>query len=124
MPGTALALYLVFVVIAFGWRTVVQIRRTGDHGFRAFHAGASALERIAGGGFTLGAVLLFVAPALALRGSIAPLGLDSAPARALGLAAVLLGFALAILAQLQMGDSWRIGVDTSERTALVRAGVF
>ncbi|HEU4511315.1 MAG TPA: isoprenylcysteine carboxylmethyltransferase family protein, partial [Pyrinomonadaceae bacterium] len=29
-----------------------------------------------------------------------------------------------ILAQVQMGDSWRIGIDTKHRTELVQSGVF
>ncbi len=125
MPGTALVLYALFVAVAFGWRTVQQIRRTGDSGFRGFSRGASRVERVAGALFALAAIVLLVAPALALWGAVEPLrAFDAAPFRALGLALVVLGFALAILAQVQMGDSWRIGVDARERTSLVRSGVF
>jgi protein-S-isoprenylcysteine O-methyltransferase Ste14 len=35
-----------------------------------------------------------------------------------------LGLAGSLLAQLAMGDSWRIGVDESEKTELVTAGPF
>jgi protein-S-isoprenylcysteine O-methyltransferase Ste14 len=37
---------------------------------------------------------------------------------------LVLGFALLLVAQIQMGASWRIGVDAAERTALVSEGVF
>ena len=34
------------------------------------------------------------------------------------------GIAATVYAQLDMGDSWRIGVDPSETTTLVRTGLF
>jgi len=34
------------------------------------------------------------------------------------------GLVITLLAQLAMGDSWRIGVDSDERTTLVTAGPF
>ena len=36
----------------------------------------------------------------------------------------LVGIAATVYAQVDMGDSWRIGVDPGERTTLVRSGVF
>jgi protein-S-isoprenylcysteine O-methyltransferase Ste14 len=35
-----------------------------------------------------------------------------------------LGIVLTVRAQLDMGDSWRVGVDESETTALVHTGLF
>lgn len=37
---------------------------------------------------------------------------------------LLVSFLWTILAQAQMGNSWRIGIDTEHRTELVRNGVF
>ena len=34
------------------------------------------------------------------------------------------GIAATVYAQVDMGDSWRIGVDPDETTTLVRTGVF
>ena len=34
------------------------------------------------------------------------------------------GLAATLYAQLDMGESWRVGVDTSETTTLVRSGSF
>ena len=41
-----------------------------------------------------------------------------------GLVLAVTGIGLAFFAQLAMGDSWRIGVDPEERTALVTSGPF
>ena len=41
-----------------------------------------------------------------------------------GIMLALFGIAGTVYAQLDMGDSWRIGVDPAERTTLVRSGVF
>jgi protein-S-isoprenylcysteine O-methyltransferase Ste14 len=45
-------------------------------------------------------------------------------ADALGAALAALGIAVTVAAQFAMGDSWRIGVDSAERTALVTDGPF
>jgi protein-S-isoprenylcysteine O-methyltransferase Ste14 len=121
--GFALAYYALFVAVAFGWRSWLQYRRTGDFGFRGFSR--DPVERLSSGLFALGLVSGGAAPVAELLGWVAPFGALVHP---LGLAAgallCTLGFALTVIAQLQMGASWRIGVDASERTALVSAGVF
>ena len=45
MPEVALALYLLFLILAFGWRSWRQWRHTGDLGFRGFSGSAGPLER-------------------------------------------------------------------------------
>ena len=65
------------------------------------------------------------APVLDLLGVIEPIAfLGGLPFRILGFAMFGLGLAGTLIAQLAMGDSWRIGVDKSERTELVTAGPF
>jgi protein-S-isoprenylcysteine O-methyltransferase Ste14 len=119
----ALAVYVLFLAVAFGWRSWLQYRRTGDLGFRGFSR--DPIERVSSGLFVLGL----------LAGGLAPLGevvgwLAAAPwlahpvAKAAGVLLCALGFALTVIAQLQMGASWRIGVDARETTALVSGGVF
>jgi protein-S-isoprenylcysteine O-methyltransferase Ste14 len=125
VPGVALALYLLFLAVAFGWRSYVQYRRTGDLGFRGFARGADPLERVVGALFSAALVALALVPLGALLGLVAPLvALDVPVVHGIGLLLASLGFAVTVLAQLQMGDSWRIGVDASEVTPLVRRGVF
>ncbi len=54
-----------------------------------------------------------------------PIGaVDGPGAHALGLVLFGLGLAATLYAQLAMGESWRVGVDESERTALVTDGPF
>ena len=65
------------------------------------------------------------APILQLVGVVAPLGvLHVAWVQIAGIAGAAAGIAATVYAQLDMGDSWRIGVDRSETTTLVRSGVF
>jgi protein-S-isoprenylcysteine O-methyltransferase Ste14 len=107
---------LVFLVLAFGLRTFLQWRATGGTGFVGLRQGAGPLERAAGAAVVL---------ALAL-GPLAPWFGEPLWARghAVGGILALVGIGLTFLAQLQMGASWRIGVDTSERTELVTTGTF
>jgi protein-S-isoprenylcysteine O-methyltransferase Ste14 len=66
-----------------------------------------------------------VAPLLDVADVIEPLdALDSAGVRATGVAIFLVGLAATLYAQVAMGDSWRIGVDEREQTALVTSGPF
>lgn len=42
----------------------------------------------------------------------------------LGIAIMIISFVWVLIAQLQMNDSWRIGIDTTTKTKLVTAGLF
>ncbi len=123
IPTLALVAYIAFVLVAFGWRTWLQYQQTGESGFRGFSGGA--MGRSASILFLIGLVLAPLAPVVELIGWAAPLPILSRPAvQAIGVAAFSLGFGVTVVAQFQMGSSWRIGVSTSERTALVTHGVF
>jgi protein-S-isoprenylcysteine O-methyltransferase Ste14 len=125
VPELALALYLVFLAIAFGWRSWLQWRRTGDLGFRGLSRTASAVERVAELGFAVVIVAFGLLPIGSLLGLVPPIAwLDRPVAHALGALLVAAGTAITVLAQLHMGESWRIGVDSTEVTALVRRGLF
>lgn len=50
--------------------------------------------------------------------------LESEVVRYAGVALLLISLVWTIAAQLQMGDSWRIGIDEQEATGLVRSGIF
>jgi protein-S-isoprenylcysteine O-methyltransferase Ste14 len=65
------------------------------------------------------------APTLTLLGVLEPIpALDGALGHAVGIALATSGIVLTFCAQLAMGDSWRVGVDPEERTALVTGGPF
>ena len=122
MAVVVLVLEAVFFAVAFGFRTVVQLRTTGDTGWRLRSDGAAAAV---GSAALLVALLLAVAAPLAdLAGLARWSALDARAVAATGVTLMLAGSALTVWAQLAMGASWRIGYDPSERTALVTRGPF
>jgi protein-S-isoprenylcysteine O-methyltransferase Ste14 len=121
----ALALLTVFGLLGFAWRAWLQRRRTGSTGFRGISGAIGSVEWIAGAGFVVALAVAVVGPLLQLSGAIGPLpGLQVAGIQIAGIALALLGIVLTVWAQLDMGDSWRVGVDASETTALVHTGMF
>jgi len=125
MATLALILYVVYLLLAFGLRTLIQLRRTGSTGFHGLGGRPGSAEWIAGVGFTVALLLGAAAPVLALLDVIEPIGaLDVMALHVAGLVLAVAGIAATFYAQVAMGTSWRIGVDPSERTALVTAGPF
>jgi protein-S-isoprenylcysteine O-methyltransferase Ste14 len=121
----ALILYLAYLALAFGLRTVVQVRRTGSTGFKGIGGRPGSAEWIAGVGFTVALLLGFSAPVLALLDVVEPIdALDGAGAHAAGVVLAVAGIGATLYAQIAMGTSWRIGVDPAERTDLVTSGPF
>ena len=119
MPRLALGLYVLYLALALGWRSWRQFRETGRTGFVGL-AHAGALERLVGVLLVAAIALGLASPLAALRGGPEVGGAQAA----LGIALFGTGLALTLWAQLHMGASWRIGVDPSERTALVTDGPF
>ncbi len=123
MSSVALILLVAYALVTIGWRAWLQRRRTGDAGLRA--APRTRAEWLAGSGFVLGAVAVYAAPALDLVGALGRVAeLERPLLQIAGVACFALGFWLTVRAQLDMGESWRIGVDTAEVTALVTSGLF
>jgi protein-S-isoprenylcysteine O-methyltransferase Ste14 len=122
MAVAALVLYLLGFALVFGVRMLIALRRTGDSGFRGIPGRPFTLEWWAGVLLVVALVLNFAAPIADLSG--VPSLTDLAVVHYAGLAIAIVGIALTFAAQISMGDSWRIGVDESERTALVTGGAF
>jgi len=120
----ALMLYLTGLVLAFGVRTWLQIRRTGTSGFRGISGRPGSLVWWGGVLFPTALLLGLAAPTLALTGITAPVPAAHPALAAVGLIAGLAGLVVVMLAQAAMGSSWRIGVDDTERTELIRSGLF
>jgi protein-S-isoprenylcysteine O-methyltransferase Ste14 len=118
----ALVVYGVWFAAAFGARTVVAIRRTGDSGWRGISGRPFTAEWFARVLFVLALVVGVGAPVAQLAGINAVI--DSTALGWLGIVVAGTGVALTLAAQMSMGDSWRIGVDTNERTALVTGGAL
>lgn len=125
MSALALSLYVVFVGVVFGLRSIVQRRRTGSSGWRGISGRPGSPEWLGGVLFAVALLLGVAAPLLSLLGVAEPVAaLDLTALHVAGLALVAAGTALTLAAQLAMGDGWRIGVDADERTELVTGGPF
>jgi protein-S-isoprenylcysteine O-methyltransferase Ste14 len=121
----ALALLALFGLLGFCWRAWLQRQRTGSTGFRGISGRIGSTEWFAGTGFVIALIVAVVGPALQLSGVIIPLPVLHADwIQIAGIALAVLGIVLTVWAQLDMGDSWRVGVDESETTALVHTGMF
>lgn len=126
MTAAALALYGAYLGLGFGWRSWIQWRRTGDTGFRGVSGRPGTLEWWAGVLFVGAVVTGALGPVAALAG-LEPVGaLGSEPLEWVGLVLAIAGIGVILLAQVQMGTNWRIGVEESESesTELVHAGLF
>lgn len=113
MKSVALALFWGFSAYVFVVRSVASKLATGDTGVRGAARDRGTLALVAG---------VLLVPAWLVIGA-APLLSARAPWPG-GLAVICLGVTLAVSSQRAMGASWRIGVASSERTALVTRGPF
>ncbi|MFC7908233.1 methyltransferase family protein [Streptomyces nigra] len=120
---TALALYGFWLLTAFGIRTLIQRRRTGDSGFRGLSGTPGSASWWAGVLFVVALLGSAAAPVATLVSM--PVLTGRAPAvHGAGLVVAVLGVAGTLIAQRAMGASWRVGVDQKERAALVSDGPF
>jgi protein-S-isoprenylcysteine O-methyltransferase Ste14 len=125
IAAAALIIYLIYLALAFGLRTVIQLRSTGSSGFHGIDGEVGSATWLAGVGFVVALVLGLAAPVLALLDVVGPIdALDQRGLRAAGVVLAIAGTVATLLSQFAMGDSWRIGVDPQERTALVTSGPF
>lgn len=124
--AVALVGCIIFFLLAFGLRSVVQYRRTGSTGFVGIAGRPGSVEWFGGALFAVAMVGSLAAPILQLAGVVEPYSVGSLPWSwaALGCLFYLIGVGGTLWAQFAMGDSWRIGVDPGARTALVAAGPF
>ena len=125
MPIVALVLFGVFAALGFGWRSWEQRRRTGSTGFRGVSGRLGSAEWFAGAGFVAAPAVAVLASILQLLDVAAPVAVLHSPWIQIGgIVVAIVGIFATVYAQLDMGDSWRIGVDPGETTTLVRTGVF
>jgi protein-S-isoprenylcysteine O-methyltransferase Ste14 len=125
MAETAIVLYVVYLALAFGLRTAIQVRMTGSTGFHGLGGRPGSAEWFAGIGFALALGLGAAAPVLALADVVEAIdAFDGPVGHGFGIALSVAGIAGTLYAQIAMGTSWRIGVDPGERTELVTSGPF
>lgn len=127
MAALALAIFTLWMITAFGVRTFLQMRRTGDSGWRGFSGRPGSTEWWAGLLFVLALAGGLMAPLLDLFG-VKPISrLDRSVVAVVAVVGTMLaisGVVFTFLAQLDMGESWRIGVAENEKTDLVAGGAF
>ena len=131
MVASALPLIavLAFYGLGFGWRTWVQLRRYGSSGIVLFRSGRPG-QHLREALFVVLAVALLAEAALAavaprrLPGLVPLAPATAAVLRATGAVMVLGATALMLAAQLDLGASWRVGIDEGARPGLVTGGLY
>ena len=123
------AIFLVsFIVVGFGWRSWLQWRRFGHSGLVLFRSGRPVQHLREAALFAVPVLLGFevvragMAPDRVTR--LEPLAALGGVGSALGLLLAFGGLALMVWAQLEMGASWRVGVDERSRPGLVTHGLY
>src|SRR5262245_32457769 len=113
-----------FLVFAFVWPVARLRRRTGERGV-VFARRADPVQGLVGA--LVGLWLSLVATWTVLVAALGPAAVGVWPApralRVAGWALVGFGLGVSVVAQAQMGASWRIGID-SRPTALVTGGLY
>ncbi|MBL8947455.1 MAG: isoprenylcysteine carboxylmethyltransferase family protein [Myxococcales bacterium] len=118
MPIVATLGLLAFLVPTFGVRSWLAYRATGATGFVGVREGAGAIEWIAAAMMVLAYALVPAAVWIGAPVVTHPLVV------VLGATLVVLGTAGTFVAQADMRETWRIGVDPHARTRLVTDGWF
>jgi protein-S-isoprenylcysteine O-methyltransferase Ste14 len=127
-PIALLIYYTVVFVMAFAWRSLLVYRRTGVNPLvlpstaDAYgYVGRAFKVTIAG----IAAVVISMALWPASQNYFGRWTVLSTPALAyLGWALLIATLVWLVIAQIQMGTSWRIGIDDKHRTELVQRGLF
>lgn len=119
---------LAYVIAAFFWRSYAVWKRTGVNPF-VFKGSDSAhdfIGRVTKALFGLVVAVVFIHAFIpSVYQYLMPITwLERAWARWTGVILLLASLVWTVLAQAQLGDSWRIGIDYDHRTALVHRGVF
>ena len=120
----------VLVVLALGcvWRPWWQARRYGSSGLFLFQAGGGA-QRLRDGVALLLPVLLVAQAVFAgvSPAAVRPIVGTFPPApllRAIGIVLMIAGVTLLVAAQLNLGASWRVGIEGRARPGLVTTGFY
>jgi protein-S-isoprenylcysteine O-methyltransferase Ste14 len=118
--------YLAFFVVAMVFPTLRVYRKTGINPLvlpnnDSVDGFVSLMFKLVVAGIGLYLLVL----ALGWIGAIGPITLGGDALRtSVGWALLIFSLVWVVLAQMQMGNSWRVGIDTEHKTELVAAGVF
>ena len=106
---------MIAIIAATVLRGIAIRRRTGDRPLAFLEA--RGIQRIAGLSFAASTAALIAASAIAASGGVRDLALPAA-------IVALFGAAVVIVAQVQMGRAWRIGVRGGDAPLFVSHGLF
>jgi len=115
----ALALYLLGLLLAFGWRTLTQWRRTGDTGLRLDAGRPGTLRWWAKPLFLAALMLGFTGPVAALAGLPELPGLNHWPLHVIGLVLAVAGVAVTLAAWLVLVLTLQLQVRAVEEPYLL-----
>jgi len=124
-----LPVYLVaYFIVAFLWRSYVVWKKTGVNPvvFKGSDSAHDFIGRVFTAVFAVIIVVVVVyafAPS-AYQYAMPIYSLERRWIRLTGFILLLVSLVWTVLAQVQMGDSWRIGIDNEHSTQLVHTGVF
>tara|TARA_R110002049_G_scaffold70521_21_gene182173 strand:- start:1694 stop:2296 length:603 start_codon:yes stop_codon:yes gene_type:complete len=120
--------FLLFFGVAFLWRTWRTWKKTGLNAYTLMNN--TGVEEVTNTYFRLLPVASLLVMALYLSGDaayrfLAPFyWLEYAGLKIAGMTLMTVALVIMVIAQGQMGDAWRIGVDRENPTAFVQRGLF
>ena len=120
----SLLLTVSFVVLAVFGRMLIQWLNTGDIGLRFAKSDAPLLEKLPGVTFVMSFCIALGLVAAQYLGYLQPVLALPSGLLYLALVTGFVGIAIVIIAQIQMGTAWRIGVDQKEATTLITTGLY
>ena len=125
MPWLGLILCSTWFFVIFVLRSLIHWLRTSSMGLNGIGGRVGSLEWLSGACAVLGLVLAPFAPAAILAGwPLSSLYFNQSTIHIVGAVVSITGIGGGFLAQLAMGDAWRIGVGIGERTTLVTHGMY
>ena len=127
-PTALLIYYVVVFIVAFVWRSLLVYRRSGVNPFvlpssADAHGYVARAFKVTIAGIALVVITLAIWPASQVyfgRWTV----LSTPMIAYVGWALLIASLIWLVIAQAQMGISWRIGIDDKRRTELVQHGLF
>lgn len=120
----ALALLIIFLVIAVIGRIIIQYKTTGDYGIRPVKSSSPPIAKLSSLLLFISFLSILILTTLdALDQIKADIPLDE-NLSFLGATFALCGIVIIAISQQQMGISWRVGVDNDEKTSLITQGIY
>ena len=120
MAWVPLAGVVLFLGIGIGWRTWLHARRYGSSGFFFFRSGRwSQHARDA-----LGVVLAVALLGQALVAALTPYPTRSIGELTIGMTLLFGGIIFLVASQLDLGASWRVGIEEGAKPGLVTTGIY